>query len=342
MRANTIIARSIAFDRSFVCDRSPPVNDTDTRRPTIRMSFERAIVPKSSFLVGHRRMSRGSGRFDMLSSDVTRSKGRHTVVAAARFTRERRHRAAPDGLSIGHKKLPIRFDFGDRCSAQELHRRAFMKPTSLGSFVFSAALVAFPSHGLAQDLPEPAPVERADGLETPEGATVQLDCAIDHQGLFDGRMPQARYFRLLVVDLRGPVLALDEIQDEAIVGFHEADDSFWVELANGSARRLASARTESPLATPAAASPTPTLGPARGRIVSVYEDQVTVDIGRRAGLEIGHSVDLSARSAEDWDASESAVIGVVDAVEDERARVRLRWGESVAADSAAIPTSSAS
>ncbi|MAQ13644.1 MAG: hypothetical protein CMN30_02490 [Sandaracinus sp.] len=63
------------------------------------------------------------------------------------------------------------------------------------------------------------------------------------------------------------------------------------------------------------------------RVVSVHDDEVIIDVGRDQGLEVGMHIDLTPPSDDDVEWEEEAVIGEVDAVEEHRARVRIRWRE---------------
>jgi hypothetical protein len=61
----------------------------------------------------------------------------------------------------------------------------------------------------------------------------------------------------------------------------------------------------------------------------VRDDEVVIDLGREDGLEPGDRIDLSPRGqSTGWDRDDFSVIGLVDAVDEGRARVRIRWGES--------------
>ena len=213
-----------------------------------------------------------------------------------------------------------------------------------------------PGHGYAQ---------------APDGGTITLDCAADHQAFHRGQLYIACGARLLVFDLSGPRLVMDREEAAAIEGFHESDDSVWVELAGGTARRVSGGGGDG---APAEALPEPELEPVTepdetadvpapvvapppvplapteaqrdspapsARIIAITEDEVTIDRGRAAGIELGDRFDLSPpRTGGDahWDDASPTVVGVVDALDDDRARVRIGWREEVAVGEQATPT----
>lgn len=203
-----------------------------------------------------------------------------------------------------------------------------------------------------------------------------LPCAADHQVLIGPRLHLACGARLVVLDLASGELVSDETLDEPIQGLHGAGDRVFVELSGGRARLVRAGappaaataaatepQTESGAAIEAASEPPPTsaaeepapeperLEPVpsppdvatlpRGRVLAIEDDEVLIDLGRRDGIDVGQRIDVTPAGQESgWLDDESAIVGQVEKVSEDQARVRIRWGQTTEVDAPAVVTES--
>jgi len=203
-----------------------------------------------------------------------------------------------------------------------------------------------------------------------------LPCAADHQVLVGSRLHLACGPRLLILDLASGQVVVDETLEEPIRGLHDAGERVFVELSGGRARLAqptGTPATESEEAAPAVESgaavapPTPIPPPPpspqppasseteeeplpsppsaavlpRGRVVSVEDDEVLIDLGRRDGIDVGQRIDLTpAGQGSEWLDGENAIVGRVEKVSEDQARVRIRWGQSTDVGAPAVLTES--
>lgn len=100
--------------------------------------------------------------------------------------------------------------------------------------------------------------------------------------------------------------------------------------------------TGEPLQSPPESAPSPPAGTVpRGRVLAVEDDEVLIDLGRRDGIDVGQRIDVTPAGQEgEWLDDESAIVGQVEKVSEDQARVRIRWGQTTEVDAPAVLTES--
>jgi hypothetical protein len=207
--------------------------------------------------------------------------------------------------------------------------------------------------------------------------TAALPCAAEHQVLVGSRLHLACGPRLVILDLATGRVVADETLDEPIRGLHDAGERVWVELGEGRAQlapgagapsspveapepsvesgAAVSAPTEAPSAEESAPEesapeasapepiepvPSPPAGAVpRGRVLAVEDDEVLIDLGRRDGIDVGQRIDVTPADQEgQWLDDDNAIVGRVEKVSEDRARVRIRWGQTTEEGAPAVLT----